>query len=155
MANSVQLDIYGPDWPLGFIKVVTPGTPVNIMSLVDASSVNAPNTLDPSVPAVAGQYEYSPSVYQIQFQALKPGASHGTQVNAGNVYIVRQGVGSGSGNRDDSGAIIATLTPGTTTATTIYNFVTAPSNKNTFSPYRYYIDADNANDGAYVTLFIV
>jgi hypothetical protein len=37
MANSVLLDRHGPDWPLGFIKVVTPGTPVGLMSLVHSS----------------------------------------------------------------------------------------------------------------------
>ena len=62
-------------------------------------------------------------------------------VNAGNVYIVRK-----SGNRDDTGTIIKVLSPGET-----FYLASAPLNRNVFSGYRYYIDADTAGDGALVT----
>jgi hypothetical protein len=69
------------------------------------------------------------------------------QTNTGNVYIVRYGdKGAGSGNRDDPGVMVAVLLPGQTLF-----LASAPANRNVYSPYRYYIDADNANDGALVT----
>lgn len=147
MALSVMLDEYGPDWPLGLIVVATPGTPVGIMSLVDSASVNAPNTITPTG-TVAGEYEYSPSVQQIFFAAVKAGASHGTQNNTGNIYIVRKGV-QGAGNRDDYGAMVFPLAPGASLFLS-----SAPLERNVFSPYRYSIDADNANDSCLVTLLI-
>lgn len=146
MALSVMLDQNGPDWPLGIIIVVTPGTPVSIMSLVDPNSVNAPNTA--TTAATAGEYEYSPLCQQIAFLAVKAGASHGTQNNTGNIYIVRQGV-QGAGNRDDYGAMVWALGPGSNLFLS-----SAPLVRETFSPYRYYIDADNAGDSCLVTLLI-
>lgn len=154
MANpSIQLDYDGPDWPLGFIKVLVPGTPVNIMFNVDPNSVNSPNSPQPPfavggiVTPPAGVYSYTVRCQQILFQALMPDV-HGTQPNIGNIYVVRKGV-SGTGNRDDLGSIVATLSPGG-----VWNLASAPLNNNVFSPYRYSIDADNANDGCFVTLFI-
>jgi hypothetical protein len=82
---------------------------------------------------------------------MKPGATHGTQNNTGNIYIVRYAArnNSGTGNRDDYGAIVWTLVPGSNLF-----FSSAPLERNVFSPYRYFIDSDNANDGAFVTLLI-
>lgn len=154
MAASVQLDYDGPDWPLGFIAVVTPGVPVNIMSVVDSAGVNNPNAPQPPLPVggiitlPAKVYSYTVRCQQIIFQALKPGAAHGTQGNTGNVYITRKGV-QGAGNRDDTGSIVATLATGGT-----FTLASAPVNNNVFSPYRYSVDADNANDGVFVTLVI-
>lgn len=145
MANSIYKDRQGPDWPLGFISVATPGTPVEMMSLVDPTSVN-----DPSSATSATSDEYTPRAQQIIVQAFKPGAAHGMQPNTGNIYIVRDdGVGGGSGNRDDSGAIVVVLAPGQT-----WTLSSAPLNRNVFSPYRYSVDADNAGDGALVTLLM-
>lgn len=147
MADSIQKDQYGPDWPLGVIVVATPGTPVSIMALVDPSSVNPPST------SGAGGWEYSPAAWEIQFTACKKGVSHGLAVNTGNIYIVRAGAG-GAGNRDDYGSIVAVLPPGVTTALTTFRLTGSSQNNKPFGPYRYYIDADNANDGALVTLII-
>lgn len=146
MADSVMLDTQGPDWPLGVIVVATPGTPVNIMSLVDSASVNAPNTA--TTVGTAKEQEYTARCNQIQFQAFKKGSSHGLALNTGNIYIVRQGV-QGAGNRDDYGAIVWVLQPGQT-----WSLGSPAANRNGFSPYRYYIDADNASDAALVTLVI-
>jgi hypothetical protein len=143
MALSVMKDRQGPDWPLGAIVVATPGTPVGIMSLVDPSSYNAPET-------ATGTHsgEYSELCQQIMFQGYKSNAGTGMLLNAGNVYIMRLGV-AGSGNRTDFGAMVAVLSPGQTI------FIgSAPRNRDTFSPYRYFLDADNANDSALVTLFV-
>jgi len=144
MTASIQKDLQGPDWPLGFISVATPGTPVGIMSLVDPNNYNSPST-----PSSVNSAEYTVRAHQIQFQGYKPGASHGMIYNQGFVYVVRKGVASGTGNRDDSGSIVAMIAPGQT-----YFLDAAPINDNTWSPYRYYIDADNATDGALVTLII-
>lgn len=144
MANSVHRDRQGPDWPLGFISVATPGTPVELMSLVDSGDPNEPESA-----TSATSDEYTVRAQQILFQAFKPGA-HGLVPNVGNIYIVRDGVGSGTGNRDDQGAIVAVLTPGQT-----FTLASAPLNRNVFSPYRYSIDADNAGDGALVTLVVM
>lgn len=146
MTASVQQDHQGTDWPLGFIAVVTPGTPVNFMSLVDPANLNDPATYTPDTPGAA---PYTVRCNQIEVWALKPGTSHGTQVNAGNVYIVRKGVSPGTGNRDDTGSIVATLFPGQS-----WKLPASPLNRNVLSPYRYSVDADNAGDGVMVTLII-
>jgi hypothetical protein len=109
------------------------------MSLVDPTGVN-----DPEASNRTGGAEYTQRCQQIMFQGYKPGAAHGMQNNTGLVYIVRR-----SGTRDDPGAIVAVLGVGQT----IF-LASAPVNVNIFSPYRYAIDADNAGDGALVTLFI-
>ena len=144
MTASIQRDRFGPDWPIGFIAVITPGTPVGFMSVVDPNAYNAPGT-----PTSTLSNEYTVAAYEIVVQAVKPGVSHGMQLNTGNVYILRQGVSPGVGNRDDTGSMIAFLAPGLTL------FLTAAAlNMNVLSPYRYYVDADNAGDGALITLTI-
>jgi len=133
----------GPDWPLGSIIVVTPGTPVSIMSLVDASNNNAPET-----GTTTSSDEYTALCQQIMVQGFKSNAGVGLTPNTGNIYVVRKGT-TGSGNKNDYGVIVLCVLPGQTM------FVSsAPRNRNEFSPYRYYIDADNANDAAQVTLWI-
>ena len=146
MANSVEKQLNGPIWTLGFISVPTPGTPVNIMSLVDPSSVNAPETV-----STTSAYEYTIRAQQIFFQAMKPGASHGTAFNASQVYLVQYAArtGTGAGNRDDSGTLIWTFQPGDPLF-----LASAPMNRNVFNPYDLYLDADTAGDGCYVTLII-
>ncbi|MGH7182116.1 MAG: hypothetical protein ACREJN_09080 [Nitrospiraceae bacterium] len=144
MADSINKDIQGPDWPLGVIVVTVPGTPVNIMSLVDPT-----NASDPSTPVTAATpVQYTPRCNQIIFQGFKKNAGVGLVANTGLIYIVRVPVG-GPGNRTDYGGMVCALSPGQT-------FVldaSAPDN-NVFSPYRYLVDADNANDSALVTLVI-
>lgn len=142
MSNSVLKNIYGPLWPLGNIVVATPGTPVGLMSLIDASLVNAPETA-----TTTSSLEFTPAAQQIIFQAGKPGASHGTQANAGNVYLLQKG--GGSSNRDDMGAIIWTFS----TSGNLF-LSSAPLDRNKYSPYDLFIDADNAGDGVFVTLLI-
>lgn len=146
MADSVQKDRGGSDWPLGVIVVATPGTPVGIMILVDPNSYNAPETAVPQVPALPSN-EYTVVAQQIMFQAFKKD-SHGLTMNTGNIYVVRRGAG-GAGNRDDYGSIVAVISPGET-----FFLASAPLNLNVLSPYRYFIDADNASDAALVTLII-
>lgn len=149
---SVHKDKQGPVWPLGNIVNVTPGVPVSIMSLVDSASVNAPET---PTPGTSGADEYTVRAYAIMFQACKAGASHGTAVNTGNIYIVRKGAG-GSGNRDDIGSIIATIPAGTSGVfPPAFWLNAAPLNRNVFSPYEFFIDADTAGDGCQVTLLIM
>lgn len=144
MADSVNYDIQGPDWPLGVIVVTTPGTPVNIMSLVDPTNSNAPGT----PVSTTNKRQYTARCNQIFFQGLKKGVSHGLVNNVGLIYVVREGVG-GAGNRDDYGAIVVALAPGQTFV------LEAPAVEgDVFGPYRYSIDADNANDAAVVTLIV-
>lgn len=154
MPNSIMKDRQGPDWPLGIIAVVTPGTPVSIMSLVDPTNLNAPGTAVPAASAnntgaPTGGNEYTERAQQIIFQAYKVSGSAGLAANTGNIYIVRAGAGGGTGNRSDFGAIVACLTPGQTLI-----LVGAAQNRDVFSPYRYRIDADNAGDSCLVTLLI-
>jgi len=141
MANSIQKDREGPDWPLGSIVVATPSTLVGIMSVVDSGSVDSPGV------GGATSGEYAVRAQQIIFQAFK--ASGGLAVNTGNIYIVRTGVGAGSGNRTDTGSIVAVLTPGQT-----FVLGSAAFNRNVYNPYRYRIDADTANDACQCTLII-
>lgn len=140
MANSVHRDINGPDWPLGLITVAAPGTPVGIMSVLDAAagSETSASVFDP---------EFTPRCQQLIFQAVK---SVGPVVaNTGAVYILRKPAGGGTGNRTDSGTIVKILAVGET-------FVLADPalTGNALSMYRYLIDADNAADSCLVTAII-
>lgn len=144
--QSVQKDRQGPDWPLGAIVVATPGTPINIMSLVDPSNFQAPGSAA-TYSATNQVAEYTERCQQIVFDALHP-TTHGMVANTGNIYICRKGV-QGAGNRDDYGSIVKVLQPGDS-----FFLGSSALVKDAFSPYRYYIDADNASDGALVTLFI-
>lgn len=141
MANSVQRDKNGPDWPLGSIAVPTPGTPVEITSLIDATGTDA------SSPTI--DTEYPTRFATIEFQGFKSNAGTGAVPNTGNIYIVRKGVGAGSGNRTDFGSIVAIVAPGQT-----YQLPLMALSVNMYNPYRYFIDADNANDAAQVTGFV-
>jgi hypothetical protein len=147
--QSVQKNKQGPIWPLGLITVASAGTPVSIMSLVDAALANAPESATSSTSA-----EYTERCYEIIFTACKAGASHGVQANAGNVYILMKGV-QGNGNRDDYGSMIAALGQGAATVDYPKFKLTASAlNRDVFSPYQIYIDADNVGDGVLVTLNI-
>lgn len=148
MANSVLRDRTGFDWPLGQIVVTVPGTPVGIMSVVDSTSANDPNNLTPGGTAAAD--EYTVRCNQILFQAFKVGLGPPALTpNTGNIYIVRKGAGGGSGNKTDTGVIVAVLTPGQS-----ITLGSPAMNRNDISPYRYSIDADTANDACQVTLII-
>ena len=141
--QSVQKNPHGPIWPLGMITVSAPGTPVGIMSLVDPNSYN-----DPASPTSAFSLEYTVRAWEIIFTACKPGA-HGVAFNVGNVYILMKPVGSGAGNRDDYGSMLPPLGPAQTLILS-----SAALNFNVWSPYAFFVDADNAGDGALVTLII-
>jgi hypothetical protein len=153
MANTVNKDVHGPIWVLGNIANATPGTPLNIMSLVDPTLKNDPNN-----PTAAGLAEYTVRCYAIIFQACKAGAAHGTAINTGNIYIIRRNYGTGAagtGNRDDLGVIIQTLTIGaTSTGFLTWTLTAAALNRDVLNPYDFVIDADTAADGCQVTLLI-
>jgi hypothetical protein len=144
LTNSIHKNVHGPDWPLGFISVPTPGVPVSIMSLVDPAFLNSPDS-----PTVQTADEYTWRAHEIILSAYKPGASHGMQLNTGNVYICRKGAPPGTGNRDDTGSMFPPLTPGQTL------FISSAAlNFNVWSPYEYFVDADNAGDGVIAMLII-
>lgn len=144
MANSVHQDRQGPDWPLGNIAVPTPGTPVNIMSLVDPTLKDAPENATSSNTA-----EYTHRAQQIIFQAYKAGAGPPRLgANTGIVYIVRKAL-AGAGGVADVGTIVAALSPGQT-----FILGSAALSRNVYNLYRYLIDADTANDGCEVTAII-
>lgn len=111
------------------------------MSLVDPNDYNKPNQSNAGTNTSG--YEYTVRCNQIRFQAVKPG-THGLADNTGNIYIVREG-----GDRDDPGLIVAMVAKGD-----VLDLPSHPAQGNVMNPYRYYIDADNAGDGAIVTLFI-
>lgn len=142
MTTSVCQDRQGPIWPLGSIAVATPGTPVNIMSLVDSANVNAPETATSTK-----SDEYTSRCQQITFQGYKSNSGTGMVANTGNIYIIKKD--KGSSNRTDTGAIIWVLAPGQT-----WTLGSAALNLDVFSPYEYYVDADTANDAAQVSLII-
>jgi hypothetical protein len=138
----------GVEWPLGFIAVANNGTPVNIMSRVDANNVNAPGAA-----ANSTNSGYTPRCHKIFFQGYKPAANNNGMIqNSGNVYILRSlGPGNnnsgGPQNRTDSGAMVYVLPPG--------GFATLPadeSDRAAISPYVYTLDSDVDGDGALVTL---
>lgn len=143
MPNSVHLDKFGPDWPLGNIVVTVPGTPVAITSLVDPSGVNNPNT---PTPGTSGADEYTENAQQLIFQAFKAGAAPPKLApNTGNVYVVRKAL-AGAGGVGDVGTVVAVLIPGQT-----FILSSSAMTKNVYNLYRYFIDADTANDACQVT----
>ena len=145
MPPSILKDFQGPDWPLGSIVVATPGVPVGIMSLVDPLSVNDPNSA-----TSLSSGEYTVRAHQIQFQGMRPGVGGGLTTNTGNIYVVRAAPPKqGSGNRADSGCIVAVIFPGQT-----FFFSAAEQNMDVLSPYRYFIDADNTGDASQTTLYL-
>jgi len=144
MANSIQKSPQGPLWVLGLIAVATPGTPVSMMNNVDPARTNAPETGTSSLTA-----EYTVRAQQIVIQGMKSNAGTGLVNNTGNIYVCVKGAGGGSGNRTDTGSIVLTIAPGLTGV-----IASAPLNRNVFSPYQLYIDADNAGDSAQVCLII-
>lgn len=146
MANSVHLDKQGPIWPLGNIVVVTPGTYVNIMSLVDSTNKNAPES---PTPGTVGADEYTCRAQQIIFQAFKAGGGPPkVVVNAGIIYIVKKPLAA-AGGISDLGTVIAILTAGQT-----FTLGSAARNLNVYNLYEYFIDADTANDACQVTAII-
>jgi hypothetical protein len=118
------------------------------MANVDPSNNNSPNT--PVAPGLnVNSSGYTVKGRGIGLQGYHAGANNnGMVVNTGNVYLMRGPVGAGTGNRSDSGAIVKVIPAGA-------DFFYAPDGKGLdfFSPYFYYLDADNANDGALVTLY--
>jgi hypothetical protein len=142
MANSIHIDKQGPVWPLGNIAVSVAGTPVGIMSLVDPGNVNASGA-----PTSQTSDEYTSTCNQIVIQGFKGSAP--MVPNTGNVYLVRKGVGAGTGNRADQGAIVLIIPSGQTGV-----FGSSSLVKNAFSPYHFSLDADNAGDAGQVTLLI-
>jgi hypothetical protein len=138
---TVLKDNVGPDFPLGLIVVPVPGTPVDITSLIDPTGKNNPNASN----LTGTVYEYGTTrFHQFLLQGFKSaGAGLGLIPNVGNVYIVRQG-----GDHTDYGTIVAVIAKGETT------FISAaPVVKNVFSPYRYLVDSDVANDALLITGF--
>jgi hypothetical protein len=140
MASTVNQDRQGPDWPLGFIALVTPGTPVSIMSLVDAALVNDPGALTSTT-----SNEFTVRCQQIFFMGFKPGVSTRLVNNSGNIYICRKN----TTGTTDTGVILKTLVPGES-----FFLGSSAMNRNVYNPYRYYIDGDTAGDGALVTLIM-
>lgn len=140
MADSIMLDRYGPDWPLGLVLVPAPGTPVRFTSLVDPTAKNAPEAATTATSDIQ-----TPSFQQIMLQGFRKAGPPGLQANQGYVYVVRAGK-QGAGNAGDYGAIVAVIQPGET-----FFLASSASRNNVYNPYRYYIDADVANDGLLIT----
>jgi hypothetical protein len=131
------VDYNGPDVPLGFVKVVAPGTPVQLTSVIDPTGV-----LAPEVSNKASGPLYPPLRFQqLMLTAMKPNAQGGgMQDNTGTIYIVRSGY-----TRADPDGMVAIIKKGVTLF-----LASAPSVLDTWNPYRYYVDADNADDGVVV-----
>jgi len=146
MANGVSKSPQGPFWPLGNIVVVTPGTPVNMMSLVDSALKGDPGVVTGSTTAVP---EYTVRANMIVVQGMKSNGGNGLTNNSGNVYVIQKGSVGGTNNRSDLGCIILAVPLGQTGVIT-----SAPLNRNTLDPYLLWIDGDNASDGAQITLII-
>ena len=147
MGVSVHKDKQGPIWPLGQIAVVTPGTQVSIMSLVDSTNVNAPES---PTPGTSGADEYTSRAQQIIFQAYKAGAGTILAGNTTNklVYVVRKPT-PGNGGTGDTGVVVVALSPGQT-----FVLGSAALDRNVYNLYEYFIDADTAGDGIQVTAII-
>jgi hypothetical protein len=143
MSLSVLQNRNGPLWPLGLITVAASGTPVGLMSLVDSSSYNAPETATSTHTA-----EYaSAQACDIIITPTKSIAP--VTANTGAIYLLL--VGTGSNNKTDSGVIVLTIatSSGPVHLSTVISRLQAK-----FDAYQMYLDADNSGDGALVTLVI-
>jgi len=137
MPASVSVDFSGPDICLGCATVVTPGTPVQFTFAIDPTGLlYAPEVSNRS----SGKLFPPLRFQQIILQAMIPD-THGMKDNTGNVYIVRRG-----GSRDDPGLMVMVIKKGVTVF-----LASAPRIGDTFNPYRYWVDADNAGDGLLIT----
>lgn len=150
MANSVIQDPFGVDWPLGFVTIATPGTPINMMANVDPGLVNAPGK--PTGPGLPPAAEFSPRCHRIQLQGFHPSGTTGMIANTKNAYVMRapgpnNQFAGGAGNYNDPGAIVAIVPAGQT----VY-IPALETDQASISPYRYTLDADVAGEGALVTL---
>jgi hypothetical protein len=150
MALSVYKLRGGPVTPLGYINVPTAGTPVPLSANIDANNSNAPGTVFPPPSGIfpITQTEMTPAFRGFTIQAYKPAANNnGMVATSGNVYLMAAAAG-GSGNRTDSGAMIAVIPSGTE-----YTFPPEATGLTMFSPYYLYLDTDNNNDGGLVTAY--
>ena len=144
MANGISKNPNGPFWQLGNI-VTTAGTPVNIMSLVDPSNLNAPQT---ATPGTAGTGEFTVRCNQVIVQGMKSNGGNGLTNNTGNIYVIQKS-STGSNNRTDLGCIILVVPAGQT------GVIGSPAQETLkFSPYLLWVDSDNTGDGAQIMLII-
>jgi hypothetical protein len=142
MANSVYKGYQGTWWPLGVIVVATPGTLVNVMVNVDPSNVDAPESA-----TSATSREYTVTCQEIFFQGYHAGAAPpALAVNTGNINIKTKPL-AGAGGVGDTGCIVLIIPSGQSATLTA-----AALNRNVFSPYEIYVDADTAADGVLATL---
>jgi hypothetical protein len=148
MALSVHSRPTGAVWPLGAIVVPTPGTPVCIMSLVDANNNNSPEVYNG--PGGTPSMAYVPACHQLLLQGVHPGANNnGMVMNTGPAYLMVKPATGGSGNRTDSGAMMFVLWPGSPG-----EVVAIALDRDSINPYQFFIDVDNANDGVLASLVI-
>ena len=113
------------------------------MILVAPTLKNAPDVTNVTASSPGSRSEVTRRGLAIQFQAMKPVSSGGTQNNSGRIYIVRK-----NGGRSKPGSIIRTLIAGETYT------IEVDRSMNNLSPYRYWIDVDNIGDGAFVSMFV-
>ena len=145
MALSVLQNRGGPIWPLGYVNVAANGTKVCIMVNVDAN-----NNYSPGGNYTPGSsVEYPATCRGIHVQGFKPGAGNNGMIpNNGNVYLLLAPQGSGTGNRADSGAMVAVIPPGAD-----YFLPASPIPMDMLQPNSFFIDVDNNNEGAVVALY--
>ena len=155
MANSTQKLIGNPIVALGYVNVPATGTPVPLSINIDPSNNNAPGTAYPPPPAWPGmQTEITPTMRGFVLWGFKPGPGNGTGnngamvSNVGNVYLLQAAAAGGSGNKSDTGAIVAIIGPGNS-----YSFPPEGFQGLRFSPYYLWIDTDANNEGALVTAY--
>jgi hypothetical protein len=149
MANSVQKLRGAAVTPLGFVKVTTPGTPVCIMNNLDPANNSSPKTATgPYLGPYGADVPYSPAMRGFGFQGFKQNADNTVSPNTGNVYILVAPAGVGSGNNQDTGAMVKVLPSG-------YDYFYPPEGANIdrTSPYFLFLDADTAGDGAIVVAY--
>jgi hypothetical protein len=149
MALSVQSLRGSPICSLGFVKVTTSGTPVPLSINIDANNTNAPGTANPPPASFPGPgMEWTPVFRGFAVQGFKPGSgNNGMVANTGNIYLLMAAAG-GTGNKNDSGAIVKVIQPSGD-----YFFPSPNPGCDMFSPYYLYLDADVSGEGGLVTAY--
>lgn len=147
--NSIQKLRGAAITPLGFIKVPAPGTPVSIMFNLDPGNNNAPGTpTGITLNKYGADLPYSPAMRGFGFQGYHQAANNSVVVNTGQAYVLVAPAAGGSGNNQDSGAIVKVVPVGGD-----YFYPPEGANIDRISPYYIWVDADVAGEGLMVVAY--
>lgn len=130
---------YTPIWPLGAVKVVTPGTLVGLLDGFTNRKTSAGSVIS------AGGRTFIPGTGPVQVNKINFLVD---PANVGLTYLGRKNFVRGT-----RVGLVMIFPPGSSLSVYQWDLVT-PGGKNDIKPEDYYVDADNANDQLIVTCYM-